>query len=77
MALIDNDSWKPFVDSRLTFYRLHALQWLLIALARATREVPLVLVPYATRLMELALNDQPHVMIRQFAAASCACACRE
>ena len=68
IELIGDSSWKPFVDKNLPFYRLHALQWLLISLARATKEVPSVLAPYATTFIELALNGESHVLIRQFAA---------
>ena len=58
----------PFVDGRLPFYRLHARQWLLIALARAAAESPDVLAPFGDRFVDLALHDQPHVMIRMFAS---------
>ena len=59
---------SPFVDGRLPFYRLHARQWLLIALARASTEFPDVLAPFADQFVNLALHDQPHVMIRKFAS---------
>lgn len=57
----------PFVDARLPFYDLHALQWLLIGLARST-EFPEILAPFANQIIGWALNEQPHVLIRQFAA---------
>ena len=40
----------------------------MIAFARAATEFPGTLAPFATRLVDWALNDQPHVMMRLFAA---------
>ncbi len=60
----------PFVDVRLPFYTLHAFQWLLIGLARAAQETPSAVAPYAKQLVDWALKDQPHVVIRQFAAGA-------
>lgn len=68
MSLAENKSGGPFADARLPFYQLHALQWLLIAFARAAREFPAPLGPIGSRFVDLALSDQPHVMIRLFAA---------
>ena len=64
----EGNSGGPFVDARLSFYRLHARQWLLIAFARAATEYPAVLATFADRFVDLALGDQPHAMIRMFAA---------
>ena len=61
-------SGGPFADAGLPFYRLHALQWLMIAFARAAPEFPAALAPVAPRIVDWALDDQPHVMIRLFAA---------
>ena len=61
-------SGGPFADAQLPFYQLHGLQWLMIALARAAIEFPAILAPLASHIVELALDDQPHVMIKQFAA---------
>lgn len=61
-------SGGPFADARLPFYELHARQWLLLAFARGASEFPAALGFVANRLVDWALNDQPHVMIRQFAA---------
>ena len=61
-------SGGQFVDARLRFYRLHARQWLMIALARAVTEFPDVVSPFADRFVDLAVHDQPHVMIRMFAS---------
>ena len=68
LSLDESDSGGPFVDRRLPFYRLHARQWLLIGLARAAIESPDVLAPFGDRFVDLALHDQPHVMIRMFAS---------
>jgi len=58
----------PFVDAKLTFYQLHALQWFLIGIARAAVEYPAVLTPWTEQICNWAINDQPHILIRQFAA---------
>lgn len=58
----------PFVDVRLPFYALHALQWLLIGLARASLETPSAVAPYSGQLVDWALTDQPHVLIRALAS---------
>ena len=58
----------PFADSRLHFYHLHGRQWLMIALARAAIENPAILVPYKDFFIRFALEDEPHVLIRHFAA---------
>ena len=58
----------PFVDSRLHFYHLHGRQWLMIALARAACENPEMLAHYGGFFIHFALEDEPHVVIRHFAA---------
>jgi hypothetical protein len=58
----------PFADRTLHFYQLHALQWLLIALARAARESPDSVKPYIDFLTKIVLDSSPHVLIRDFAA---------
>ena len=58
----------PFVDAKLPFYCLHALQWFMIGIARAATEFPARLAPFADHIVNWALKDQPHVLIRQFAA---------
>ena len=57
-----------FVDSRLYFYLLHARQWLLIALARAAKDTPGLLLPHANFIIQAALSGERHVMIRALAA---------
>ncbi len=68
VSLDETNSGGPFADRRLPFYRLHARQWLLIALARVATEAPDVLAPFVDRFVDLALHDKPHVMIRMFAS---------
>ena len=68
VSFTEANSGEPFAEARLPFYRLHALQWLLVAFARASIEFPAALAPSASRCVDWALNDQPHVMIRLFAA---------
>ena len=58
----------PFVDSRLHFYHMHARQWLMIAMARAAVENPAALAPYWGFFVYFALESEPHVVIRHFAA---------
>lgn len=57
-----------FVDAKLPFYSLHALQWFLIGISRAATEFPMALAPFANQIVDWALKSQPHVLIRQFAA---------
>ena len=68
VAFADGARVRPFIDAGLPFYRLHAFQWLMMAFARAAIQYPDALVPFGPRLVGWALDDQPHVMIRQFAA---------
>ena len=68
ISLAKQSKGGPFVDARLRFYDLHARQWMLIALARATKYCPQVLAPYADFFTQSALNGEPHVLIREFAA---------
>ena len=58
----------PFSDANLHFYDFHALQWLLIGLARAAQESPDSVRPHADWLVSVALEGPPHVMLRKFAA---------
>ena len=63
-----NGTGGPFADYRLHFYHRHGRQWLMIALARAAIENPAVLAPYWEFFVHFALKDEPHVVIRHFAA---------
>lgn len=60
----------PFVDSRFHFYSLHARLYLLIALARVSLENPGVLKSHTDFFVDVAINDEPHVLIRHFAAVA-------
>ena len=68
VAFAKDGTGGPFVDSRLHFYHLHGRQWLMIALARAAKENPEMLAPYRDFFIHFALEDEPHVVIRHFAA---------
>ncbi|MCU8040584.1 AVAST type 3 anti-phage nuclease/ATPase Avs3a [Shewanella oncorhynchi] len=68
MRIATSQKGGPYVDARLPFYGLHALQWLLIGLSRAALETPSVVAPFGKQLVDWALSEQPHVLIRQFAA---------
>ena len=68
VALAHSNTSGPFADARLHFYNFHARQWLLIALSRAAIDHPAVLLPHADFFMHYALKDEPHVLIRHFAA---------
>lgn len=63
-----NGTNGPFADSSLHFYHRHGRQWLMIALSRAAIENPAVLAPYWDFFIRFALKDEPHVVIRHFAA---------
>jgi hypothetical protein len=68
VKLVIEKKGGPFVDARLPFYSLHAFQWFLIGIARAATEFAAILAPFADHIVDWALKDQPHVLIRQFAA---------
>ena len=59
---------NPFGDLRFVFYSLHGQQWLLIAAARAALEYGPTLVPHAAYILTQTTANQPHVLIRSFAA---------
>ena len=68
IELAQGETARSFIDSRLHFYHLHGRQWLMIALARAARDHSDILSPYGEFFVQYALNDEPHVVIRHFAA---------
>jgi hypothetical protein len=68
MRMFANDVGGPFVDARLHFYWLHAKQWLLIALARASKENPTLISHHCEHLTKTALGGTEHILIREFAA---------
>lgn len=57
-----------FIDPNLVHYKLHADLWLLIGVARAALNYPDILKTHIQSLVELTLDDEPHVLIRGFAA---------
>jgi len=67
IMLASGGSADAFYDTRLHFYKLHARQWLLIGLARAAKDCPNLVAPYADFLIKLAFDSEPHVLIREFA----------
>lgn len=67
--LLPRTELPAFIGAGLPFYALHARLWLLIALARLAVEAPQSVMPYRETLIHWALNaDEPHVLIRHFAA---------
>lgn len=58
----------PFVDAKLPFYSLHALQWFLIGINRGAIGNAAALAPYGQRLVHLALKGEPHILIMLFAS---------
>lgn len=67
ISLANGTPAHAFYDARLHFYEMHARQWLLIGLARATKDCPDLIAPYAYFLIKIALDGEPHVLIREFA----------
>ena len=67
VKLANGASCVAFYDAHLHFYKLHARQWLLIGLARAAKDQPKLIAPYADFLIQLAFAGEPHVLIREFA----------
>ena len=57
----------PFVDPRLHFYHFHAMQWLMIALARSVCENPHMLIPHIAFIRDQTTGNK-HVLIRGLAA---------
>jgi hypothetical protein len=62
------DDVRAFAAPALEFYRLHARLYLLIGLARVAVEKPACLKNRHNLLVHFALYDEPHVVIRHFAA---------
>lgn len=61
-------SGGPFAAPGLTFYALHAELWLMIALSRAAAEHPAAVKGFVPLLRSSATRENPHVLIREFAA---------
>ncbi len=58
----------PFADAKLRFYDFHAVQWLVIGLARAAKESPTTIARCQSYLLSQTLPNNRHVLIRAFAA---------
>nr|VFJ42444.1 MAG: hypothetical protein BECKDK2373B_GA0170837_100167 [Candidatus Kentron sp. DK]VFJ48098.1 MAG: hypothetical protein BECKDK2373C_GA0170839_10207 [Candidatus Kentron sp. DK] len=72
-ALIDllpSEELPAFTDAELPFYAMHARLYALIALARAAHENPEALIPHVRVFVHYALEGEPHVLNRHFAAAA-------
>ncbi|MDW7729303.1 MAG: AVAST type 3 anti-phage nuclease/ATPase Avs3a [Bacillota bacterium] len=67
LILIANEAPAAFYDSRLHFYELHARLWLLIGLARTSKERPDIIALYPEFLIKLVFNGETHVLILEFA----------
>lgn len=63
-----NATTLPFCDRNLPFYTLHAQLWLMIAAARVALDDGKSLIPNIGYFYRYATTDQPHVLIRLFAA---------
>ncbi|ELO0755446.1 hypothetical protein QNO85_002930 [Salmonella enterica] len=63
-----NATTLPFCDRNLPFYTLHAQLWLMIAAARVALDDGKSLIPNIDYFYRYATTDQPHVLIRLFAA---------
>jgi hypothetical protein len=65
---IQNDRVGSFGSQRFPFYRLHAVLYLLIGIARAAIDSPQPLLPHAKIFSDLALTGMPHLLIQSTAA---------
>lgn len=63
-----NATTLPFCDRNLPFYTLHAQLWLMIAAARVALDDGKSLIPNIGYFYRYATTEQPHVLIRLFAA---------
>ncbi len=66
---LQNEGVGPFGSQRFPFYRLHAILYLLIGLARAAIDNPQPLLPHAKTFADLALTGMPHLLIQSTSAA--------
>lgn len=68
LMLATGDNASAFTDASFHFYRMHAVQWLLIALDRASRESGGVVSRHTAWLESLASRQNRHVICRGIAA---------
>lgn len=57
---------NAFYDNTLHFYEMHALQWLLIGLARSALDYPSIIAPYVEFLKSITFHNTPHVIIQEY-----------
>ncbi len=63
---LKEQTFRSFIDTRYTFYDLHAKLYLFIALARGAKENPKALLSFADVFSYYALDWLPHVLIRKY-----------
>lgn len=67
---VESKAIRAFADGQFIFYHIHAIQWLLVATARAATEFPETVKLFDSQLIKLATDDSPHILIRAFAASA-------
>ncbi len=67
VKLASGASAEAFYDANLHFYDQHALQWLLIGLARAAKEHPKLIAPHIDFLLKHVFTEKPQIIIRETA----------
>ena len=67
---INSTDAGPFHSPEFKFYYMHAKLWLLIALARLALDYPKDIAKYSDILLDIINDEQPHVLMRSFAANS-------
>jgi len=60
---------EAFIGRNHPFYNLHAKQYLLISLARCAADDPALLTKHGKTFCNIALHDEAHILIQQYAAA--------
>ncbi len=68
VAWMERDAVGAFGAPAFPFYRLHARQYLLIALARVAIDHPTLLLTHASVFARHALHGEPHALIQKYAA---------
>ncbi|MBI5629896.1 MAG: hypothetical protein HY921_03310 [Elusimicrobia bacterium] len=68
IELMRAEELPAFTDRRFPLYYRHGRLYLLIAMARVAEENPSFLRNYFSVFLRLALHDEPHVLMRHFAA---------
>jgi hypothetical protein len=68
LAWLEQADIGAFGARQYPFYRLHARQYLLIALARIVQDQPELLRAHHSLFLQLALHSEPHILIQLFSA---------